>query len=72
MKTSTLAIRRYTLGGKLIKVDEHKDMPLPKVRAFVKALLHMGKLFSHEVAAPVNPCNISLRGPKGQFVKWKN
>ena len=66
-----LAIRRYTLGGAFIRVDKHKDMPMAKIRAFVSALFKMGKLFGHETVAPLNPCNVSVRGKDGRFVKWK-
>lgn len=66
-----LAIRRYGLGGGLIRVDKHKGMTFPKIQAYIYALLKMAKVFGHDRIAPVNPCNISVRGPNGKFVKWK-
>lgn len=66
-----LAVRRYTMGGEFIRVDKHNGLPMAKIKAFVNALLNMGKLFSNTTMAPTNPCNVSVRGPDGKFVKWK-
>lgn len=66
-----LAIRRYNLDGECLRVDKYQGMAMSKLKAFTSALLKMSGLFGHETVAPLNACNISVRGPNGKFVKWK-
>lgn len=66
-----LAIRRYTKDGVLHHVTKHKGLDMHKCKAFICALFGLGTKFGHETIAPLNLCNVSVRGPNGKFVKWK-
>lgn len=69
---NVMSVRRYEKSGKFIRSDSYKGLGMPKLKAFAMALLRMSSLFSHETVAPINPCNISVRGKGGKFVKWKD
>lgn len=56
-------------SGKLFYVDNLDSYCL---KAAVKEAGEMLESFSEDGLTVLNPCNISVRGKGGRFVKWRN
>lgn len=72
MKKYSVAVRRYFKDGELSNVFIVSDKSLESCRTYVKVELEMEDLFgAPHGCLEFNPCNLSIRGPDGRFVKWK-
>lgn len=66
----TVSVRQYLNGGILLGVsNQTTNKRKVAVKAANRALTRDNPAPS---VAPINPCNISVRGKGGRFVKWKN
>lgn len=73
MKKFTTNIRYYTREGKNVGVNKHSVDSANKAITLANAILNMDRLFTEDDddVAPLMPTNISVRGAKGRFIKWK-
>lgn len=70
-----LNIRRYKNNGNLHRVHfkEVVDFSAEKAKALAKGILASEELFGPPLNfIKLNPCNITIRGLNGRFIKWKN
>lgn len=66
-------IRHYTNEGKLIGVNKTPVANNHMAATLARSILAMDATFriDSDPFAALMPTNISVRGPKGRFVKWK-
>ena len=76
MKTNikfTAAIRHYTTKGVSLGASKHAFADKNKAIAIANSILRIDGLMitPGDNVAPLMPTNISIRGAKGRFIKWK-
>lgn len=68
-----LAVRYYFSDGLLDRVGfSGIGFPKENAKGLARSLLAIDEVLGAvEGYQQLNPCNISVRGPSGRFVKWK-